>query len=226
MEQKRGFKSLSPRECGEVFPSVIDNAERHFSMAQHISTIYAYPNAVAHLILGAEELVKATLLILRSKHILLLNTTGHDFLNLKYAAGNTTLKDFFSVWIGFKELLNVDRTQEQFTLKYLVNMVVNGFAGIIKGKENFKWWDEADILKQNCLYVDFKGGLLLPDYQVGKSEYNQAHHHIYVFRYEFYLLHHKLLNFSEEELFEFREQLKEGVFAEILGNAFKLIDSE
>lgn len=221
MDHERGFKSLNAKECAEVFPSVIDNAERHFSVAHHISTIYEYPNAVVHLILGAEELVKATMLILKSKSIPIKDATGYDMQFFAHGTGHHVLKDFFSVWFGIREILNVRRSKNEYTLKELFNMVVVGFVGIVKGKDQYRWWERADTLKQRCEYVDFKNELILPDVQVGKSDYNQAYHHVYNFRYEFYLLHHKITNCSEAELVEFREQLQDSDFVELLGETIK-----
>lgn len=100
-------------------------------------------------------------------------------------------------------------------------MVVSGFVGIIKGKDQYHWWEKADTLKQKCLYVDFRNGLVLPDVQVAKSDFNQAYHHVYAFRYEFYLLHHKMINCSEAELIEFREQLEDREFIELLGETIR-----
>ena len=220
MEQERGFNSLSAKECAEVFPSVIDNAERHFAVAHQIATINEYPNAVVHLIIGAEELVKATLLILESREIDVNDIVGFDFLSSKNNSRQTFLRDFFTVWIGIKEIVKMPKSKEQYSLKYLFNMVVAEFVGIVKGRENLNWWEKVDALKHKCLYVDFKNALVLPDLQVAKSEYNQAHHHVYVFRYEFYILQHKLLNAGKEELKEFREQLQNKEIAIMLEETF------
>ncbi|TCD00049.1 AbiV family abortive infection protein [Pedobacter psychroterrae] len=221
MEQERGFDSLNAKECAEVFPSLIDNAERHFAVAHHIATINEFPNAVAHLILGAEELVKATVLMLKSKEIDVNYAIGYDILFSKNNARHTILKDFFSVWIGIKEILNLPKSKEQYTLKYLFNMVIAEFVGIVKGRDNLNWWEKVDGLKQRCMYVDFKNALVLPDLQVAKSEYNQAHHHVYAFRYEFYLFHHKLLNAAKEEIKEFREQMDNKEIALLLEDTFQ-----
>lgn len=221
MDHERGFKSLNAKQCTEVFPSVIDNAERHFSVAHYISTIYEYPNAVAHLILGAEELVKATMLILKSKSIPIKDATGYDMQFFAHGTGHHVLKDFFSVWLGIREILDVRKSKHEYSLKDMFNMVVSGFAGIIRGKDQYHWWEKADALKQKCLYVDFNNGLILPDVQVAKSEFNQAYHHVYAFRYEFYLLHHKLTTCSESELVEFREQLEDREFIELLGETIR-----
>ncbi len=221
MEQERGFDSLNAKECAEVFPSLIDNAERHFAVAHHIATINEFPNAVAHLILGAEELVKATVLMLKSKEIDVNDAIGYDILFSKNNTRHTILKDFFSVWIGIKEILNLPKSKEQYTLKYLFNMVIAEFAGIVKGRDNLNWWEKVDSLKQRCMYVDFKNALVLPDLQVAKSEYNQAHHHVYAFRYEFYLFHHKLLNAAKEEIKEFREQMDNKEIALLLEDTFQ-----
>ena len=220
MEQERGFNSLNAKECAEVFPSVIDNAERHFDVAHQIATINEYPNAVVHLIIGAEELVKATLLILKSKEIDVNDIIGFDFLSSKNNSRQTFLRDFFAVWIGIKEIVKMPKSKEQYSLKYLFNMVVAEFVGIVKGRDNLNWWEKVDALKHKCLYVDFKNALVLPDLQVAKSEYNQAHHHVYTFRYEFYILHHKLLNAGKEELKEFREQLENKEIAIMLEETF------
>ena len=220
MDQERGFHNLNAKESAEVFPAVIDNAERHFAVAHQIATINEYPNAVVHLILGAEELVKATLLILKSKEIAVDEVIGYDILNTKNASRRTVLKDFFAVWLGIKEILKVPKYKDQYTLKHLFNLVIAEFVGIVKGRDNLNWWGRVDSLKHKCLYVDFKNALVLPDLQVAKSEYNQAHHHVYAFRYEFYLMHHKLLNAGREELKEFREQLDNKEIISLLEETF------
>ncbi|RZM10447.1 MAG: hypothetical protein EOO88_48145 [Pedobacter sp.] len=121
MEQERGFNSLNAKECAEAFPPVIDNAERHFAVAHHIATINEYPNAVAHLILGAEELVKATVLILKSKEIEVTDVIGYDILFSKTNLRHTVLKDFFAVWIGIKEILKVPKSKaEQMPGKFYI----------------------------------------------------------------------------------------------------------
>lgn len=221
MDHEKGFKSLTAKECAEAFPPVIDNAERHFSVAHYISTIYEYPNAVAHLILGAEELVKATMLILKSKSIPIKDATGYDMQFLIPGSGHQVLQEFFSVWLGVREILDIRRSTYEYSLKEMFNVILYGVAGIINGKNHYHWWEKADALKQKCLYVDFKNGLVLPDIQVAKSDFNQAYHHVYAFRYEFYLLHHKLTSCSESEIAEFREQLEDREFIELLGETIR-----
>ncbi|MES2454551.1 MAG: hypothetical protein V4594_03380 [Bacteroidota bacterium] len=221
MDYEKGFKSLNAKECSEVFPSVIDNAERHFSVAHHISTIYEYPNAVLHLIIGAEELVKATMLILKSCAIPIKDATGYDMHFSVHGSGQHMLKDFFSVWFGIREILSVRKSKTEYTLKEMMNMALIGFVGIVKGKDHYNWWERADALKQKCKYVEYENGLVLPDVQVAKSDYNQAYHHVYTFRYEFYLLYHKMSNCSTAELNEFREQFEDGEFVELLSQTVK-----
>jgi len=221
MDHEKGFKNLNEKECAEVLPPIVDNAERHFAVAHQISTIYAYPNAVAHLIFGAEELVKATMLLLKSKSIPIKNITGHDIHSFTDGFSQGVLKEFFSVWLGIREILNLRRAKHDYTLKEMFNALVIGFTGIVNGKDQYHWWENADRLKQKCLFVDFKNGLVLPDIQVNKSDYNQAYHYVYAFRYEFYLLHHKMINSSEAELREFREQLEDGEFVELLGDTLR-----
>ncbi|WP_276091471.1 hypothetical protein [Pedobacter sp. JY14-1] len=220
MDHDKRFRNLNAKECAEVFPSVIDNAERHFSVAHQIATINEYPNAVAHLVIGAEELVKATLLLFRSRSIPVKNFTGYN-LQLGSGQNNSLLKDFFSFWLGIREILDLRKAKHEYTLKEMFNMLVIGVSGIVKGKEHYYWWGRADGLKEKSLYVDFRNELILPDVQISKSDYNQAYHHVYTFRYEFYLLYHKLINASAQELAEFREQLEDAEFVELLGETLK-----
>lgn len=61
------FINLSKEDCLKVYPIVKANADRHFKVAKLLSEAEEYPNAVAHLILGTEELIKTLALFLKCK---------------------------------------------------------------------------------------------------------------------------------------------------------------
>jgi AbiV family abortive infection protein len=61
------FISLSPAECALVYPEIMANANAHFEVAAILAEKEHYSNAIAHSILGFEELVKGLVLFLDSK---------------------------------------------------------------------------------------------------------------------------------------------------------------
>ncbi|WP_285008284.1 hypothetical protein [Pedobacter faecalis] len=216
MRINHDFTHLSDRESGEVYPSLIDNAERHFSVAHHIFTVGDYPNSVAHLILGAEEMVYATLLLLRSKALYPEHIISYHELLAPDRRGNGLIMDFFKVWFNIREILKLAGPKKQYSLKNLFQLLVVEFTGLVTGKDSLTWWQRADALKERCLHVHYSDGIVLPDIQVSKSDYNLAHHYVYLFRYEFYALQHKLINASDEDLTDLREQIDNREFAGVL----------
>jgi len=62
--QTKDFVSISQKECLTFYKSVIENSDRHFKIAEILSHSKEYANAICHLILGTEELVKASILLL------------------------------------------------------------------------------------------------------------------------------------------------------------------
>jgi len=58
------FYTINPKQCLASYPTVLDNGARQFRIANILADQEEYGSAVSHLVLGAEELLKATALFM------------------------------------------------------------------------------------------------------------------------------------------------------------------
>lgn len=158
------FVHLSQQKCLEVYPVVKANAERHVRIAKILAESAEYSNAVAHLILGTEELIKTLALFMEGKGFIISTVTDYRKLFYNHSARHSLLKEFFSVWIFCKGLLELKkRKKDEHSFVYGLKIVIEILGAGLEGIANYDWWDEADRLKQNGFYVDYKNGIVSPE---------------------------------------------------------------
>ncbi|WP_199139925.1 AbiV family abortive infection protein, partial [Pedobacter sp. ASV12] len=99
--QKSGWTSLSHAQYQQTFLVAKENAERQFLCAEILAKAYQYQNAIAHLILGSEELVKSFWCLLMGRNINLKKLPWFTKLFYNHKIRHDLLKDFFSVYLLF-----------------------------------------------------------------------------------------------------------------------------
>lgn len=57
-KQRKSWSNLTKKEFEEVYPVMEQNAKRHYNCAEILAAASEHQNAIAHLILGSEELIK------------------------------------------------------------------------------------------------------------------------------------------------------------------------
>ncbi|HWJ29144.1 MAG TPA: AbiV family abortive infection protein [Flavisolibacter sp.] len=215
------FLNISPTECGKVYSVVLKNANTHFRCAEILSTSGEYSNAVAHLILGAEESIKALLLFLESKGFGLRGVDGYKKLFRDHKARHSIIKEFYSVIMALKSLILIDSKKEsENAFLYYLKAATEVAYGIISGIENYNWWNKADSLKQECFYVDYKTVIKDPIF-ISIKEYDDAFKNVSAFQKDIRLIIAVLNKANESQLKEFRKAFNEANFKNILKDTIK-----
>lgn len=210
------FMSLSPAQCGKVYYPVRKNAETHLRVASILAKSGEHANAIAHLILGTEEFIKATVLILESKNFSLRSMKKYQKLFYNHSARHTIIKDFFSFWMAAQHLMQIkERKKTENKILYWINTIQSISGALLNSVDNHDWWKGADTRKQNCFYADYDNGLVLPN-SFTASDYQEAKKHVDRFIREARILMLIMLKANEAQLETFREQFWDTDFPDIL----------
>ncbi|MFT3979635.1 MAG: AbiV family abortive infection protein [Ferruginibacter sp.] len=196
---QRKFTNLSDEECLKVYPTIWNNFNRHYKIAKLLGEHQEYPNAIAHLILGTEELVKALALLLQGKGFRVSNMKKYKLLFSNHGARHVVIKDIYSFAIFFSNISRmVDRKNDK-SIKNMAFVTYKIFTSIAQGIKNDEWWKEADKRKQKCFYVDFENELLSPD-RFTVDDFQEALTIINVFKKDAGRLRRYIFQCSEDEL--------------------------
>lgn len=182
ISQTTNFINLSKEDCLKVYPIVKANADRHFKVAGILSEAKEYSNAVAHLILGTEELIKTLALFLEGKGFNYSTMKDYKKIFYNHTARHSILKEFFSVWLFCKSIADLKKKKkDEHSIMYALGIVSTILGAGLEGITNYEWWSTADRLKQNGFYVDYINGVISPD-AIGETDYGKAHKIVTAFR--------------------------------------------
>ncbi|KIA92279.1 hypothetical protein OC25_17765 [Pedobacter kyungheensis] len=191
----RSWTSLTPREYTDIVPIVIKNAKRHFLCADILAQNDQSQNAISHLILGSEELVKSFWCLLMSRNINLKQLPWFTKLFYNHKVRHELLKDFFSVYLFVFNSTLPTRSKGDSLLKNIQILLSRS----VSAYGNYNWWKRADDLKQQTFYVDFKDGILDPS-SFTKADYHIALNYITLFKEDMGKLIAKVNSLSDQEL--------------------------
>jgi AbiV family abortive infection protein len=210
------FLEISLETCGEVYPVIRRNADRHFRSAKILSKEKEYPHAVSHLILGTEELIKSFVLLLENIQFNLRAIKGYKKLFYNHSATHSIIKEFFSVWVFFRQLLDIKKNKRnENTALYWLGIAGTVLRGVLSGVNNYEWWNTADTLKQNCFYVDYTDKIISPN-TVKEAKYMEAEKHVNSFYEDIRFLMAVLARANDKQLEEFRKLFKETEMKELM----------
>ena len=164
------FMNISAETCGKVYPEILANAARHRRCAEILSSQQEYPNAIAHLILGTEELLKGLVILLESRGMRLRQIEGFKKIFSDHKSRHYVLRDLIPIWLVIKKIFE---EFEEPTAKSRLKPGAPGWLKILmgamsvaqeglKGYMQYKFWKDADDLKQKSLYVDCEDELSTP----------------------------------------------------------------
>lgn len=214
--------SLTAAECGDVYKNVLDNALRHKRIAKLLATEKEYANAISHLILGSEELLKAFVLYMESHELRLRQIKGFHKLFYHHKARHHVFKDLLSVWLLTRPLakgfpsLNKPKANNKVS-RFLDNIMValDVVQVGLSGLQNYYYWLEADKIKQNGFYVDFQDRVCSPADFV-QNDFLTASQQIDILYTDIEEFINTLNNMSAEERSEFLILIEKADFAELL----------
>lgn len=211
----RSFLNLSPKECREVYPAIFNNAEELYSTAELLAQSGFYGKAISHLILGTEEYIKGFLLFLESKQFELRKFKSVASVFKHHKPRHYLVRDIYSVWIVSKALFAIP--QKSNRVEAILQLVQTAIT-IIPAVDHFHWWNEADLLKQRGLYVDFNDTLITPS-QLTAVHYQEALQWTLSIRGETNHLTNMLNNLSPRSLKLFRQTFQEADFGLLISES-------
>ncbi|MCX2575692.1 MULTISPECIES: AbiV family abortive infection protein [Pedobacter] len=169
----RGWNDLTLQEFKSIYPVIEENANRHFRCAEILGKSDEPQNAIAHLILGTEELIKAFACLLMSRKVPLRQQSWFKKIFLHHKVRHDLVKDFFSMYLLFR-FSSSTNLRPTGIFSFLGAALMN----TAMATANYFWWSNADSLKQRAFYVDFINSIVDPstitagDYQVAKAYVN------------------------------------------------------
>ncbi|RZJ90846.1 MAG: AbiV family abortive infection protein [Chryseobacterium sp.] len=201
--QKKGWTSLSQVQYKETFVVAGKNAERHFACSEILSSAGQHQNAIAHLILGSEELVKSFWCLLMGRNVDLKRLPWFTKLFYNHKIRHDLLKDFFSVYLLFFNSSLPKRKRSDGFFK-----TIGVFIGrSLTAYGNYRWWENADLLKQRAFYVDFADGIIDPAL-ISASDYISALNYVTLFRNDFKQMVAKIESLSDSQLQNLIDELQ------------------
>ena len=135
----RKFQNLSPHECLAAYTTVMKNANRHFKVSQTLQSVNEFPNAIAHLILSTEELIKAMVLFLdrygfNLRKEKMISRIFHD-----HDARHFILRDIFSVYLIIKPLVTLKKRKlSQSKFDHFIQGFITVSLGVLNGYSNHR----------------------------------------------------------------------------------------
>lgn len=191
----KNWTSLKPSDYKDILPVILENADRHFSCADILAKNDQPQNAIAHLILGSEELIKSFWCLLMSRNVNLKQLSWFTKVFYNHKVRHDLLKDFFSVYLFFFNTTLAARKSGDGILKSIQVLLIR----TISAYGNYSWWDKADELKQQAFYVDYLDGIVDPSSK-SQSDYKIALNYISLFKEDIGKLAQKIQNMSGREL--------------------------
>lgn len=181
---KKEFLLLSKEELFKGVSYSNNSAANHLKAAQLLATNNIFGIANSHLILAAEEGVKAAFFHIRIitfskktgikmfseeriKNIFSNHKAKHAFVKANYSFFSEILKTIINKVYTFVEKSQIKNKQEELnTIKTVLNFVSKD--------NNADWWDHADNMKNSGFYVNYKNKWLLPS-DISKKEYLKSY---------------------------------------------------
>lgn len=215
------FLNISIEECGHLSLIVIKNAETHFRCAKVLANANEYANGTAHLILGAEELVKGLILLMEGKGFRLREINNYKKFFSDHKVRHSISKEFFSVFIFLKSIFKIDRKRKNENIVlYFLKAFADIAEGALSGYNHYEWWDKADQLKQMCFYVDYQNTVINPC-SISQDQYNEALQHATDFKNDIRLIITALKKANEIELKQLIQNFNEANFKELIGGTIE-----
>jgi AbiV family abortive infection protein len=174
--KNRKWSDLTFKEFEGIYPTIELNAKRHFRCAEVLVKAGEHQNAIAHLILGTEELIKAFGGLLTAKRMGIKQQPWFGRLFYHHKTRHELIKDFFSIYLLIN--FSADRFKNRKGFWATVGKVI-GNTVIAAG--NYKWWNKADDLKQRAFYVDFVNVIIDPA-DITIDDYEIADRYVKIFR--------------------------------------------
>ena len=209
---------MDAKECSKIYINVKNNANELFAVSEILSKGTYYGKAISNLILGVEEYIKCFLIFLEGHNFELRKIKGVNKIFNSHYARHSILIEIFSFWVGIKYLFEKNNSPSK------ENLNINKFLlTIFQGLSYSSWWEKADQLKQNGLYVGYHNKLLLPS-DFNEKDYQDSLKFTkpVILEIDEFIKH--IDQMSAEELDELRKLFEESDFKSLINEAIFRID--
>lgn len=170
---------------------VMENGRRHVTCGNILAKMGEYGPAVSHMVLSAEESIKAIFFQAIGYELEIPPSSIRPFLashRPRHAAAAmwTLMGLLFDQWIGLIIALNDEfqgatgpeywraRADKVAALASELNALADARPGENKIMDQLLWWGQSESLKQRGFYVDFRDGDWVSPDSVTKAEFAQA----------------------------------------------------
>lgn len=204
---------LTAEECAMYYPAVRSNANRHLLAADTLARTGDYGNAIAHRILGSEEMVKALILFLEGKGMDLRSIEAIKPLFRFHVPRHKVFKTLFST---LHALQTVGAATKLSFGKALATLLKGGLESYF----NTKWWENAERYKQNAFYTDHQGSFNDPG-KLTKEHYQAAYSYTRAVNERMTDVITYVSKMDEQELSWFKEHFHIAEFPELLEKTMK-----
>lgn len=207
------FMQLKQEECAFYYPAVRANAQRHLVAADTLKKTGDYGNAIAHRILGSEEMVKALILFLEGKGMDLRSIEAIRPLFRFHVPRHKVFKTLFS---SLHALHTISSATNLCFGKALATLLKGGLETYF----NAKWWENAERYKQNAFYADHQGVFNDPT-KLTKDEYLVAYTYTHAVNERMADVITYVSKMDEQELSWFKESFHVADFQGLLEETLK-----
>lgn len=175
----KSFLNLSSQECLFVYSQIIDNGNSLLETSKIIGANGKYGPAISLSILGIEEWIKGTVLMLKGHGVRITDVpelkcalTGNHRIRHETASLFETMNFLLNIPNKFSKQNIVSAVSRLIDGSESIENVFNNFLGTMPF-ENMEWWSDADDFKNRGFYVDFKDAVISP-LTVTESEFKRA----------------------------------------------------
>jgi AbiV family abortive infection protein len=183
----RGLGQIKPSECLTIHERIIANADSHLLAAQKLSESNLYGSAIAHCILGAEEITKGLMIFLNGKEINLSAVKGYKGVLNSHLPRHTLAHLIAMMTFTFVPMARVfskiKESSPEETMAIIKTEMDKYMSDLELKMEELDFWLMADHMKNQSLYVDFSDEVTTPqDYS--EDDFDRAmksclsHHHL------------------------------------------------
>lgn len=195
------YYQLSSEQFLEMYPAMEANGMRHFHCGDILLHADEYQNAIAHYILGSEEMVKSFFCLLVARDASLKGRPWFAKLFYNHVARHELLRDLFPLFLVMIRLMESEKKIEGFWRGVGI-FAVNVFLGYT----SHKWWGNAEERKQKAFYVDYSQEIIDPS-KIDPYEGEIAKNTVALIRREVPRLLRKIEQASDQKVRRWIEEL-------------------
>lgn len=209
------FKQISPKEAYNSYQAVLDNGRSLIKAGTLLGKKGNYGVACSLLILGGEELVKSGVLFLLGHGVELMKIKEMEkvFFNHKVKHDTAFFPELIGIFEYFLQAQEIPKNKKSSFLDnfgHFLNQALMVLSGLKQVGENLDWWENADNLKKQGFYVDYKDGLISPK-EITKAQYDEANEIIKGLSIKIRVLPIIFRARSDDEKHRFVQMLNQGI---------------